>query len=206
MSESLLELRCLPTQARAKETFELILDSTAELLEEVGFDGFNTNLLSERAGIGVRAIYRYFPNKYALVNELAGRMANHWRTNLENESALSDSTTDWAELWSSYLDHYVEAVHNTRGGVAVLQAMRAHPELRAVDDAANEAYVADVVSALRSRDAGLTKRKAEAIAKTLLKSTVAVVDATLEEDARTSKQMLDMLKTMHVNEHLARSE
>ncbi len=200
-----LTLRRVPLQARAVATFEQILDSAAILLEEAGFDGFTTNLLSQRSGISTRAIYRYFPNKYALVNELASRMAISWRRELGEENTFADPTTDWKWLWCRYLDKFVAAVHNTRGGVAVLQAMRSHPELRAVDDAANDDYIAEVAKALRTRKPTISTIQAEAIAKTLLKSTVAIVDATLVEDTITSEMLLAMLKTMHIallEEHL----
>ena len=53
-----------PRQARAKRTYEAILSSAAELLVEVGVERISTNLVAERAGITVPALYRYFPNIY----------------------------------------------------------------------------------------------------------------------------------------------
>ena len=63
-------LRNVPTQARSRETFEKILATAVELLDELGWDGFNTNLLAERAGVRVSAVYRYFPNKEAVLAEV----------------------------------------------------------------------------------------------------------------------------------------
>ena len=47
-----------------------ILETAAELVDEVGVVGFTTNLLAERAGIRVRTIYRYFPSKLGVLNAL----------------------------------------------------------------------------------------------------------------------------------------
>ena len=44
-----MTLRQVPTQARAQKTVEHILATAGDLLAEVGTDGFNTNLLAERA-------------------------------------------------------------------------------------------------------------------------------------------------------------
>lgn len=63
-----------PKQARAIKTYESILDATCELLVEVGLERVSTNLISERAGITVPALYRYFPNKYSVFNALGARL------------------------------------------------------------------------------------------------------------------------------------
>ena len=57
-----------PQQERAKRTYEAILASAAKLLVEVGIERISTNLIAEEAGITVPALYRYFPNKYAVLN------------------------------------------------------------------------------------------------------------------------------------------
>jgi hypothetical protein len=62
MSGPQLAPRARPQQARSQATVERLLQVSAELLEEVGVNGFNTNLLAQRAGVAVRAIYRYFPS------------------------------------------------------------------------------------------------------------------------------------------------
>ena len=67
MTRTDLAQRLAPRQARSRATIEHVLEVSAELLEEVGLDGFNTNLLAQRAGVGTRAIYRYFPNKFAII-------------------------------------------------------------------------------------------------------------------------------------------
>ena len=65
-----------PRQERAKRTYESILVAAAELLVEVGVERISTNLIAERAGITVPALYRYFPNKYAVINALGVEHAN----------------------------------------------------------------------------------------------------------------------------------
>jgi AcrR family transcriptional regulator len=59
-----------PRQERAKRTYEGILNAAAELLLEVGVERISTNLIAERAGITVPALYRYFPNKYSVLHAL----------------------------------------------------------------------------------------------------------------------------------------
>ena len=69
-----LNTKTEPSQDRAKNTFEEILSITGDLLVEVGFERLSTNLICKRAGITPPALYRYFPNKYAILKELGDRL------------------------------------------------------------------------------------------------------------------------------------
>ena len=80
-----LETKTEPSQDRAKTTFENILTITGELLVEVGFERLSTNLICKRAGITPPALYRYFPNKYAILHALGDRLAK----------AQDDIVLDW---------------------------------------------------------------------------------------------------------------
>ena len=76
VSEQTVELleKNRPQQQRAIKTYEAILSAAGELLCEVGLERISTNIIAERAGVTVPALYRYFPNKYAVINALAGRL------------------------------------------------------------------------------------------------------------------------------------
>ena len=63
-----------PQQQRAIRTYEAILSATGELLQEVGLERISTNNIAERAGVTVPALYRYFPNKYAVLNAMGLRL------------------------------------------------------------------------------------------------------------------------------------
>ncbi len=191
-----LELRGLPAQKRSRETFDRILTEAGELLEESGFEAFTTNALASRSGIGVRAIYRYFPNKFALVCELARRVEEQWFDELD---ALDEDQADrpWPELWSEYLDRYIELTKQTPGGFAILRAMRSYPELRAVDVAMTQQFERNFATALRASHPLITARDANAIASVLLQSTVGVVDSALDASPAALKLRMSYLKRMH---------
>jgi AcrR family transcriptional regulator len=63
-----------PLQRRSAETVTSILKIASALLDEVGFDRLTTNLICKRAGLTPPALYRYFPNKYAVMEELGRRL------------------------------------------------------------------------------------------------------------------------------------
>ncbi len=192
-----LELRRRPTQARALATFDLILDTTASLLETHGFDALTTNLISAESGVSIRAIYRYFPNKHAVVGELARRMEQQWGAALEAAGDFDDPSSPWRDVWNAYIDAFVQSVRATRGARAVLNAMRGDPELRKADEEANTAYIRNVSAALRSRGTGVSAEQATAVATVLIRSTVAVLDEAFETDDLAAAQLIAVMKDMH---------
>jgi AcrR family transcriptional regulator len=62
-----------PVQDRSREMVEVILEATARVLVEGGYDRASTNKVAEVAGVSVGSLYRYFPSKEALVAALCER-------------------------------------------------------------------------------------------------------------------------------------
>lgn len=58
---------------------DAILDATAAVLRELGYDGLTTNKVADAAGVSVGSLYQYFPGKDALVTALLLRWAEHWQ-------------------------------------------------------------------------------------------------------------------------------
>lgn len=59
-----------PRQSRAQATVDAILEATAHILVDVGWDNLNTNEVARRAGVSVGSLYQYFSNKQSLLAEL----------------------------------------------------------------------------------------------------------------------------------------
>jgi AcrR family transcriptional regulator len=67
-----LNARKQPLQERSRETVTVILEAAARILETRGLEGYNTNVIAERAGVSIGSLYQYFPNKDALTLALIG--------------------------------------------------------------------------------------------------------------------------------------
>src|SRR5947209_6999067 len=65
------QLRNVPIQARSRERLRRILDAADELLVAEGAEAFNTNRIAQYADVPVGSVYRYFPDKEAIVQALA---------------------------------------------------------------------------------------------------------------------------------------
>ncbi|MFD3746331.1 TetR/AcrR family transcriptional regulator [Nocardia sp. NPDC058633] len=69
-----VDRRIRPKQERAKATREHILDTAAKLFGERGIDNTSTNVIAAQANISIGTLYRYFPERSYLVDELLDRL------------------------------------------------------------------------------------------------------------------------------------
>ena len=63
--------RNTPQQARSKQTREDILEATAHLLNRKPFDEVSTNHIAKKTGISIGTLYKYYPNKDAILADLS---------------------------------------------------------------------------------------------------------------------------------------
>lgn len=61
------------TQARSRNTVDVLIEATARILVTDGFDKASTNRIAEVAGVSVGSLYQYFPSKEALVAAVSER-------------------------------------------------------------------------------------------------------------------------------------
>lgn len=72
-------LRRRPTQARSRALVNHVLDAAEVLLAEEGWHRFSTNAAARRAGVSVSSLYRYFPDRVAIVWALGERLRFRYR-------------------------------------------------------------------------------------------------------------------------------
>jgi AcrR family transcriptional regulator len=197
-TKSDLTPRVRPVQQRAKDTVEQILDTAAELLDEVGVDAFNTNLLADRANVAVRSVYRYYPNKLAVIVALAERQAAEWQELFTKLLVpMADPSQDALEAWNAALDGYVGYIEGRRGRSAIHRAMQALPPLAEVNRQDNDALSDAIAAALKARGLSLPRAHLRMISRVLLDTQDVAIDEALSRRGRVPVQLLDELKLMH---------
>ncbi|WP_258376555.1 helix-turn-helix domain-containing protein [Curtobacterium sp. MCBD17_028] len=65
-----MELRNEPVQARSKTTLERLTTAAREVVDEVGLDRLTTADVAVRAGLSIGTVYRYFPDRIAILNAI----------------------------------------------------------------------------------------------------------------------------------------
>jgi AcrR family transcriptional regulator len=129
-----LKPRKIPQQSRAEQTVATILEAAARVLETKGMEGMNTNLVAQRAGVGVGSLYQYFPNKDALIVALSKREGTVFFA--EAAAALSEPTGQRA------LKHLIT--------VSVHQQLRRPALARALDFEENRPAIARELAASKA--------------------------------------------------------
>jgi len=129
MSELSLKTRGTPKQARGQNTVEAILDATANLLEDVGFERISTNAICKEAGIAPPSLYRFFPNKYAIVKEMADRLMQAQNAALIEPKTKARTTELRIE---EILREQFDVTQAFKGGAMVMRSLYAVPILRDV--------------------------------------------------------------------------
>jgi AcrR family transcriptional regulator len=66
-----IQPRKTPQQARSRQTREDILQATARLLNRKPFGEVSTNHIAKKTGISVGTLYKYYPNKDAILADLS---------------------------------------------------------------------------------------------------------------------------------------
>ncbi len=191
------ELRVPPRQKRARQTVRHILDTAAALLDEVGVDDFNTNLLAERADVRVSTVYRYFSNKTGVLVALGERVVSEWDAWAEIELAKLDGRGDWRPIVERAIWAFLERVREQPGQAAIRRAMRAVPELSRLDRQDNSRLSEAYARALRRVAPDLAPARARSVARVLIESLGALVDVALEDTPRRSNAAMEELVEMH---------
>ena len=142
-----LGIKKAPEQKRSQETYERILHVTAGLLADVGVERLSTNLVCQQAGLAPTALYRYFPNKYALLHELGVRLMNAQNVLVEQcltRQALTEPATHLQPAMVALFLATHRVTMDTRGGVWIMRALRAVPALQDVRIRSHQTVTAEM--------------------------------------------------------------
>lgn len=79
--------RRIPLQSRSQETVQRILEATSLLLATAPIEKITTSRIARKAGISVGALYRFFPEKQSIIDAIAVRHIEEFRTEFEGRFA-----------------------------------------------------------------------------------------------------------------------
>lgn len=70
---SSVSIRVEPVQARSTARVNALLDAASDTIHDVGYELLTTAMVAERAGASIGTVYRYFPDRVAVLQALAAR-------------------------------------------------------------------------------------------------------------------------------------
>jgi AcrR family transcriptional regulator len=153
-----------------------ILEAAVALLEECGYEGFNTNAIAARAGLNVATLYRHFPDKFEVLRRLAQRL---YAERAERVVVALDALAT-APDWRAFIRELLEAVMHARrtqpGALAVRRALQAAPSLQGVARHDLTRQVEAMADALRRRRPQMPRERAIVLSHTVFVSAAALLD------------------------------
>ena len=163
-------MRKTPSQKRSESTVDDISEAAIQLLDTAGVAKFTTNHIAERAGVSIGSLYRYFPDKGAILRHIVRREIKNMRTR-----ALAIITGSQASDAETLIDEIVvHSVQNFGGRDAVVFQIRSLIKddtvlLQEIRDAQIE-----VVQNLHEKMMNITEKRCSPMSKAAL---AAAVDA-----------------------------
>lgn len=184
-----------PQRSGAQDTYELILKTAGELLEETGFEQLTTNHICKAAGISPPALYRYFPNKYSVLKELGDRLM---RAQDEVIMAWVDAGglkgTSFEERLAANIaiNREMLAIQQAfPGGIAVGRALRAVPALQDVRQKSRDMVAAYFTRAILQDRPELDATRLGVIMRMLIELGYSATEMVMEEPDRDAEIILE---------------
>lgn len=114
--------RRTPVQERSATTVDVLLEATAQVLLERGYEAASTNAIARRAGVSIGSLYQYFADKDMLVIELARR--HYSRLEATVHDALHQRDTMPPPAWIEHVLRSLMAVLRTNPGLTQVIAQQ----------------------------------------------------------------------------------
>ncbi|KAM9866620.1 hypothetical protein ACIFOC_00826 [Leucobacter aridicollis] len=176
--------RQTPKQARGRAAVASILAAASELLEEGGFDSLTTATIATRAGVNIATLYRYYPNKFAIVRELAQAIEEERSGVALAALAELGDAPDWREPVVRAIRAMAQLRRDRSGATAIRRALQSSPELWHLDHDVNAATAEAIAPFLLRVNPALPAERAGAIALTVVHTVASLLDLAAGERER----------------------
>ncbi|MFB2597318.1 TetR/AcrR family transcriptional regulator [Herbiconiux sp. P17] len=139
------QVRNEPVQARSSERIGALLDAASAVVAEVGIERLTTAMVAERAGASIGTVYRYFPDRIAVLSAMSLRGFERFlRLGVENLERVQPTTV--AGVLDSLIDASIQ-LHRTEPGYTSIR-LSDQIALPDVEDGTAAARVATPLAAI----------------------------------------------------------
>lgn len=154
-AEPTTPLRRRPVQQRSAQRVERMLDATAELVSELGYEALSTTAIARHAGVAVGSLYQFFPDKRAIVQALTQRNLERFMTEVGAQLGDNDPA-HWWDVVDALLDIYLR-MHREVPGFATVHFGDVVDRHLLDDRQDNNRVVADALTGLLVNNLGLAQ-------------------------------------------------
>jgi AcrR family transcriptional regulator len=182
-------IRNEPMQARSTARLAALLDAAAAVVDEIGYERLTTAMVADGAGASIGTVYRYFPDRIAVLQSLAARNEER-ATARVLEVIADDAHGDWLAALEASFDAFVE-LFRTEPGFASLR-LGDVLDLRPAEGAPRNSVMANTIfEALVARFGIADEPELRSGFEVALETTDALVARAFARDAHGEPQRLD---------------
>lgn len=179
---------------------ERILAAAKELMRDEGFKSLSTISIAAKAGLSVGSLYQYYPNKEAIILELARRWLAAFQT-FHESMAERPPAKDWVTFEQDFagFTRNIAAIYvENRDLVPVLEAMRSNKELRRLDSQHDGTIVEFHATWYRAVNGDLDKKTAMRLGEMVLETGHPCLSQAAASSRESCELILSDLIRMHV--------
>ncbi|MEI9987279.1 MAG: TetR/AcrR family transcriptional regulator [Aliidongia sp.] len=158
--------RAVPRQKRAIERREAILQAMLSLLADRDIEEISTTLVAAQAGVPVASVYRYFPNKFAILSELAREAMDAVDSRLEMAMDTGTDSLSIAAAIDRTIDTVIEGYRGVAGVRRLFRNIRLTAAMEDVLAASDLRMIAVLARQLGDMRPDLSVARLQAIART----------------------------------------
>jgi len=186
-----------PRQERSRERVERILDATAALLgDDMPPDQITTAAIAEEAGVPIGSVYQYFPNKLAVLAELARRVMEQVDHKTASLIAEDFGVLRWDQAIDRAIDATMQGYAEQPGYLQLLLSIRPTPEFRSITDESNERMAA-VLARHPALRAVIPADRIELVTRSAIQAANSLQDWALsEDDPELANRIIREMKTL----------
>lgn len=185
-----------PSQERSRDRVERIIDATADLLGTTAVDKITTAAIAETAGVPIGSVYQYFPNKLAVLAELARRVME--QVDLKTASLIAEDfgVLPWDQAIDRAIDATMQGYEAQPGYLQLLLSIRPTPEFRAITDESNE-RVAAMLAFHPALRAVIPPERIQLVTRAAIQAVNSLQDWALsQKDPDVTNQIIAEMKTL----------
>ncbi|MER8808940.1 TetR/AcrR family transcriptional regulator [Mesorhizobium australicum] len=193
-----LEPRKQPRQQRSSKVVDRILDAALTLTREQGTKAPTTLAIAQRAGLSVGSVYQYFPNKEAILLDLARRWLSSFPEVIAKRIKVTPPT-DRDEFRREVRKLFIDTSRiylDNATLMPVIEAISGNADLRPIQDAYDEEIVALYAAWLRHVNPALEDKIAKRLGLVMMEVGHACRLVGMKRDRRTYDLIEDDVETM----------
>ena len=195
-----LALRREPNQRRSRERVERILAAASALIAEKGSDAMRMGEVAAKAGVSIGSLYQYFPDKAAIIRQLAERYNAAGRACIAVALATPRSMKELRAAFMGLVDTYYAlflAEPVMRDIWSGTQADKGLRDLELTDSRKNGALLAD---ALQRITPGASRDELEIKAFLIMQLGEATMRIAISVERREGDAIVEAYKQMALRE------